>query len=192
MTNKEQNKQIAKYLLEIVGGTPGFEQYLDKNDESSVVVMQIPNMPQNGVSFYSTIGLSEYSIGLRYKDYKLRVELIFTIDQKESVAANMLATCAFHVINSGQKCSPGVIFRDVITTYKSDTQMKHIMFTSPFLWDDKLKGLHISDMIVEWLLAVPISENECKYAEEFGSDALEDLFEQHGIDIFNLERVSVL
>ena len=192
MVSNERYKQISKYLVGIIGGEPRFEKFLDKKEESSVVIMKILNRPEEGVCSYSTIGLYEHPIGLKYKEQKLRVEFLLTLDQKETSAANILATSAFHVINSGHKCYPGVIFHDIVGMYRSDTQMKHIMFTSPFLWDEKLKGFQIDDMVIEWLLAVPISENECKYAEEFGSEALEDLFEQHGIDIFTLERVSIL
>jgi len=39
---------------------------------------------------------------------------------------------------------------------------------------------------------VPISEKERRYAEENGSEALEELSEEHHIDLFNLNRKSIL
>lgn len=39
-------------------------------------------------------------------------------------------------------------------------EMKHVLLVSPFLWYD-LTTLNFSDKKVAWLLAVPISDNEC-------------------------------
>ena len=73
-----------------------------------------------------------------------------------------------------------------------DSLLEHILFVSPFLWEDRLKTLNFEDKKVAWLLAVPISEKEFKYAKDKGKDALEELFEEKQIDIFNLYRKSVL
>ncbi|WP_376749287.1 suppressor of fused domain protein [Anaerospora hongkongensis] len=40
-------------------------------------------------------------------------------------------------------------------------------------------------------MAVPISDKEFEYAIEHGTDALENLFEEVQIDIFDLKRKSV-
>lgn len=70
--------------------------------------------------------------------------------------------------------------------------MKHIMFVEPFFWEGKYHGMILEDKRIEWLLAVSISEEEGKYAEEHGSDALEELFEENDIDIFDMYRKSVI
>ena len=68
--------------------------------------------------------------------------------------------------------------------------MKHIYFTTPYLWDS-LNNIIFEREIVTWLLAIPISENELNYIKEKGSDALEDLFEEHHVDIFDIRRKSL-
>jgi competence protein ComGC len=45
---------------------------------------------------------------------------------------------------------------------------------------------------VAWLLAVPISDKEKDFLTENGSDALESLFEEKQIDIFELDRKSIV
>ncbi|MMZ71657.1 Antitoxin YqcF [compost metagenome] len=70
--------------------------------------------------------------------------------------------------------------------------MKHMLFVPPFLWEEQLQTIDFQDKKVAWLLAVPISENEYLFAQEYGSNKLEDLFEQKQIDIFDIERKSVL
>lgn len=62
----------------------------------------------------------------------------------------------------------------------------------PFLWEGQLQTIDFSDKKVAWLLAVPISEKEYLFAQQNGSNKLEDLFEQNEIDIFDIKRDSVL
>lgn len=69
--------------------------------------------------------------------------------------------------------------------------MKHILLTTPFLWDD-LHPLDDEKNHVTWLMAVPISDKELKYAQEYGTDVLEDVFERKDIDVFDLDRKSAI
>ena len=69
--------------------------------------------------------------------------------------------------------------------------MQHILFIPPFLWEDKLTTLSFNDKKIAWLLVIPISEKELEYAKKHGTDALENLFEEYQIDIFDLKRKSV-
>ena len=41
-------------------------------------------------------------------------------------------------------------------------------------------------------MAVPISDKELKYAQEYGTDVLEDVFERKDIDVFDLDRKSAI
>ena len=95
-------------------------------------------------------------------------------------------------MNSKWSCSPGTIFPDVVDMYGCSTTLKHLMFVSPFLWDEKLETLELPSKTVDWLLAVPISEMEYQFAQAEGSGRLEDLFEEYQIDIFDINRPSVV
>lgn len=75
--------------------------------------------------------------------------------------------------------------------YYPDSEMEHVIFTSPFLWE-KLKTIDFPDKKVTWLLALPISTKEFLFAEKEGTEALEDLFEKNDIDIFDVRRNSIL
>lgn len=81
--------------------------------------------------------------------------------------------------------------KDIVGRYIEKVEMKHILFTDPFLWDN-INSIDIEDTKVAWLLAVPISEKEYLYAQEKGTDALEKFFEFENIDIFDLNRKSIL
>lgn len=192
MNNKKEKQRIAKHIHGIVGGTPQFTQYSDKKNESFVSIMSIKDIPWEDVVFYSTVGLSDYSIGLKVNELSLRTEFIILTYDRQEWAAEILSTCAFNIINSHYGCKPGTIFYDVISLYEKNSKLKHIMFVPPFVWEESYQGLTLADKVVEWLLAVPISEKEAQYAEKYGSDVLEELFEREQIDYCDLYRKSVL
>ncbi|GII82082.1 hypothetical protein Ssi03_00720 [Sphaerisporangium siamense] len=70
--------------------------------------------------------------------------------------------------------------------------MKNFVFLSPFLWDDPFEAMELDDKKVAWLLAVPISDAELQYALDRGVPELESILEANSIDMFDLNRSSVL
>ncbi|MBD8037386.1 suppressor of fused domain protein [Solibacillus sp. A46] len=191
MSISNENKIIAKTALHAFGGKPCVSKYWDENNVSNIDMLSTVNRPFDGVSSYSTIGLSDHSIELTVDETPLRIEIVGAIATGYKQYPNILASCAFCIINSKFSVSHGSVFRDIIKMYYPNTEMKHILFVSPFLWED-LNTLEFPNKKVAWLLAVPISENEYLFAQEKGTDTLEELFEQEEIDIFDLERESIL
>ena len=104
--------------------------------------------------------------------------------------ANILATTAFEIMG-GQKCGYGEIIQNVIPQYINDGEMKHIYLMNPFLWEG-LKNFELEDRKVTWLLIIPISTQEKDYARVHGWNELEVKLEEADIDIFNLQRKSIL
>jgi hypothetical protein len=54
------------------------------------------------------------------------------------------------------------------------------------------KPVEVEDTKIAWLMAIPISNTECQFAVRRGPKALEDLFEAMQIDVFDLDRESVV
>jgi len=52
--------------------------------------------------------------------------------------------------------------------------------------------MQFPDKKVTWLLAIPISDKERKYAETEGGEKLEELFESENVDFYDLNRQSLL
>lgn len=180
------NKIIARNAIEAFGGKPKVIKYWDEKKESSIDILESNDRPNSGVTAYSTIGLNEYSIGSISEDAPLVVEIVGVCATKIDLFANILASCAFNIINAKYKCYPGAIFENIVEFYIPDSGMKHILFTTPFLWEDRLKTIQLPDKKVAWLLAVPISEEEFKYVKENDTEALEEIFDVNQIDIFRL------
>lgn len=189
MTVSKENKALAAYLRTVFGGTPSVFTFWDEDNRSSVDIMTTRDSPEPGVSSYATLGLSDTSIGQSSDGIPLRVELLLVSTNEEQAAPQILASSAFTIINSKQKATPGAIFSRVIELYLPESDMKHILLAPPFLW--KLETQEFSTKKVAWLLAVPISDKEMKFAAQKGSDALEDLLQEKQANIFDPERKSV-
>ncbi|WP_263117503.1 suppressor of fused domain protein [Bacillus subtilis] len=188
----QENKIIAKTVLAAFGGKPKVTKYWDDIKRSNIDILTVVDQPEEGITSYATLGLSDYSIGYEVSDMPLRIEILAAIETESDIFANVLSTCAFNIINSQFSCSPGDIFRDVISMYDEKTEMKHIMFVPPFLWEDNLELLEFGNKKVTWLMALPISEGEFEYARKHGSESLQDLLESEQIDVFDIKRSSIV
>ena len=191
MTVTKENKIIARTALESFGGKPSVSKYWDENKVSSVDILSTIDRPYEGVTSYSTIGLSDYSIGYSVDEKPLRIEIVGASATLFEFFPNIVSTCAFNIINTKLPIAHGEIFKGVVRMYYPNSEMEHVLFTSPFLWE-KLNSIDFLDKKVTWLLAVPISKKELLFAEEEGTEALVDLFEKKDIDIFDIRRNSVL
>lgn len=158
MNPSEQHKTIAKTVVKAFGGTPKVIRYYDDNNESSVEVLSCMDRPWNDVVSYSTIRLSDHSIDLLADDIPLRVELLGACNKEFDLFPNILATCAFNVINTNFPCHPGSIYPNVVRFYMPESSLQDIVLVSPFLWDDKPSSINFIDKTVAWLMIVPISE----------------------------------
>lgn len=183
---------VAKKLVQVIGGTPKIFNYCDDQGISNVDLYIGEDTPQKGLITCSTVGLSEYNIGLKLPTGKrVAAEFIGACSNFYEYFPNIVSSCAFNIISGNYFCRPGAVYPDMIAQYYEGIDMKHVMFSEPFLWDD-LSNIEQEDKVITWLMIVPISDAELQYLKEYGSDALETLFEEKNIDIFDLERKSVV
>ncbi|TMR89305.1 suppressor of fused domain protein [Nonomuraea basaltis] len=126
------------------------------------------------------------------EEYPLRIELLGACKSRFESFANALAASAIRIISTRKFCAPGVIFPNILTTPGESGDMKHFLFLSPFLWDDPFEAMELDDKKVAWLRAVPISDAELQCALDKGVSELEGILEANSIDIFDLNRSSVL
>lgn len=189
MTTSDDNKKVLEYLETITGPATEINEYWDEDDKHSIDLIAVVGAPDEGITTYSTLGLSDTDTGETLDGMKLGAEIIIAADSNREEAANILAICAFNMIKEDFEIGPGVIFADAAAAYLPQSDMKHVMFVAPFLWE--LETQDLQDKKVAWLQAIPISEAELEYAEEHGTEALEDLFVEKQIDVYNLDRACV-
>jgi antitoxin YqcF len=190
-TVSASNRTIARTAAAAFGGKPSVTRYWDDNHHSSVDILACLDQPTEGVTSYATLGLSDTPLLQDGAEFPVRVELLGACAGNVDFFPNVLSTAAFYVINDRLFCQPGAIFPRVVEMYDPEITMKHLMFVSPFVWGDAPQTLELPDKTVAWLLAVPISDGERHYAETNGAEALEDLFEQAQVDVFDIDREPV-
>ncbi|MFZ6778861.1 suppressor of fused domain protein [Undibacterium sp. Ji83W] len=186
-------KELARHTaLAFQADKPPIFHFWDDDHTSDIYVMKAPDRPQIGVTSYATVGLSARPLIHEGKEFETRVEIVSACGSNFPDFSNVLATLAFCVINSKWFCAPGIIFPDVLSMYGLSDTMSDIYFAHPFLWDDRFKSVTMHEHHVAWLLAVPVSREESAFAQEFGSARLEAIFSERDIDIFDLNRKSIV
>lgn len=189
MTVTAENRAVARHLCSIFESKGRVIAYGDEAEKSSVDIIIFDDTPTVGMTTASTVNLANTDIQLYAGNKSLRVELINSFNSDQFWGANVLATCAFNLINTGMIPQPGHIFLRVLEMYdNSDTQ--HILFCPPFVRD--IASLHFDSRIVTWLAAIPITQQEYLYSLANGTDALEALLEDNDVDVFDLRRRSIV
>ncbi|WP_024467446.1 suppressor of fused domain protein [Treponema pedis] len=190
----EIDKKYFRYVSQAIGVNSEVFAYYDENETHSIDILSCDDPTDSEVKFYSTIGLSGYPNPINIKDgsvANIPVELLMAGYKEYEQIPNILSTASFFIIKNKWNCQPGTVFETIVSDYYR-CDMKHIMFTPPFLWEDKLSRVEIDNRKIYPLLLVPISDKELEYKSKYGTDALETLFENEAIDIFDIKRKSTV
>ena len=127
------------------------------------------------------------------KEYPARVELLGVSSLADADAyAEAVSTAAFTVINDLKFVAPGSIIPDALAGRVKRSPMKHLRCSNPYLWESQLETTDFDGSVVAWILLVPIGDDEARYSNAFGPDALARLLEDASIDVANLRRASVV
>ena len=187
------NKELAKYITTIVGINRKIERFWDDKNQNYLDIFNCDDPVDINIKFYGTIGLSDYQNIIEMGDgnKNIPVEFIMAGYKEYDEIPNILSTCGFYLLKDKWNCQPGSVFMSMVDFYY-EKEMRHIMFVPPFLWEEKLEPLKLENKTVYWLLAIPISEAELQYRNKNGFDALQELFEESGINIFDLDRKSII
>ncbi len=186
----KKSKTIAQHILKMFGGSPKVNRYYNDGGDKIIDILSCTNVPQKGLQSCASIGLSDTPIGLTVDEKELRTEIVGVSDMRIKTFGNIIASAAFNIMDS-HKCHLNYIVENVVNQYIKDTDMKHILLTNPFLWD-QAHSINFDNICIAWLMVVPISDSEYDYAKKHGTDALEDKFEEKQIDIFNMFRKSII
>lgn len=186
----EINKIVAQRELHILGGKPNINRYWNQVEDKSIDVLKCMDVPEKGVQSCATIGVNNIDIGLQSGERELRVEILGVSDILCENFESIVASVSFDIMDS-HKCYPGYIIKDVISQYIPKSDMKHVLLTNPFLWKNT-ESLVKDNICVAWLMMVPISEAEYEFAKKRGIEELEKIFEEKGIDIYNIHRKTII
>lgn len=191
----EENKKLSNYITNIVGVNKMIDRYYDENEKNFIDIFTCDDPLYPAIKICGTVGVSDYPNKIEMNDnsfINIPIELLIGGFTESSELANIISTAGFYITKNGWECQPGSVFMRIIEMYFETSEMKHIMFISPFLWQDKLKPLKLETKTVHWLLCIPISDKELEYKMKNGASSLEDIFQEKDIDIFDINRKSVI
>lgn len=177
------HKLWAQYLRAAVGGACAVTSYLDEPEENRIHIFSSQN--SEGI-VAATVGLMGINQS-RQVGKEIYSEVIMDQRGYDERIGNILSTIAFYVIKDGWKIAPGVIFESMVEMFVPETELPHVMFTSPFRWDRKTRVL-LGEKTVYPLVAVPISEAESEIAAKNQGRDLEELWERQSVDVLDWGR----
>lgn len=179
-------KHLAKTAAAAFGGTPRVQRFYNQDESHSIDILISVETPFEPFTTYSTLGV--YETPNMLDDNDVRVELAGVAGSTDDDYPNMLATAASFVQQEHWLAAPGVTFPGLVREYGLSEHLDHVLWVPPFPWDD-LHRVEVSpELIVHWLLAVPIAESERRFLLDEGYPALEQLFEQRQVEYYDLQR----
>lgn len=193
MERNEINKRYAKFIAKTIGFNPSVYPYYDGSKEEFVDIIKLDDPIDKDVKIYSSIGLSNYPnlIEMKEGEKNIPVELLMTGYKEYDKIPNIIATVSFYIMKQKWNCQPGTVYKKIVEDYY-DTELKNVLFNRPFLWEDKLSNLQFLERKIYPLLLIPISDKELEYKLTNGYSALEKLFIEKKIDIFDINRKSII
>lgn len=192
MTNySKDDEKIIHKAVEVFGGKDRIDEFEDAKKTHSVHVLATGNHPRSELTAYATLGGYHCPTGYTVAGIPLRIEIVGACHSSFELFPQILSKCVFHMMKSHVSIFPGAIYKDIITSFEHSLHMQHILLIPPFLWDT-FSTIELSDKKVAFLQAVPISENERAFALEYGVDSLLSRFDDERVNVFNLERRTVV
>ncbi len=187
---EEYGRPTARKVAAAFGSTPRFKRHLDEAEQNSIDILSCDDRPSEGLVSYSTLGLQRYPNVIDGED--IRIELCGIATPDVPSFANVIATTAFYVMKDRWRVAPGITYESMVGMYNLPVTLKHIVFAAPLEWEE-LSSVDLGgDVVVRWLLVIPISDSELRWKLDKGWDELENLFVEKGIDYWDLNRSSVV
>jgi hypothetical protein len=187
---EEYGKPTARKVAAAFGGTPRFKKHWDEAEQNSIDILSCGDRPSEGLVSYSTLGLQRHPNVIDGED--IRIELCGIATPDVPSFADVIATIAFYVMKDRWRAAPGITYESMVGMYNLPVMLKHIVFAEPLEWEELSSVDLAGDVVVRWLLVIPISDSELQLKLDKGWDTLEKLFAEKEIDYWDLNRPSVV
>lgn len=187
-----ENVNLAQFIDKIFGGECAISEHVDENGQPVIASVASQPTGETQSRSYATVGLSDHKLGQDKSGIALGCELVMKLANAQDIAADTaLAAVARTIKQQKMLTKPGIIFANALDGLVDGSQMKHLLFAVPSMWEDSLYPLQFKAKTVLWLQALPISEAELTHARENGPDALGKLLEPARNELTSLMRDSV-
>ncbi len=185
------NHIIRQALTGVLGEIEDYQQ-MDVHEDVRVDIVKARNSPYEPVVSYATIGLSVVPIGYISSNVSLGAEIVSAAYARYTEFGDVLAACVQNIFQMQFKLFPGAVYKDAFRAHYPELDVQHLMFDTPHGWDNDLLTLNLGARQVAWIMAVPITDEELDLYNGSDSGELQELFEEKGTDLYDLERESIV
>ncbi|OWP62152.1 hypothetical protein CDA63_15575 [Hymenobacter amundsenii] len=133
---------------------------------------------------YCTVGMS-----LDQPKYAAIELFVLSPYQDESIAELLVACASFHRNDAILDLNHTV---NIGRPWLSDSICDHAFVSLPYLHGEALELLYLGDDLTHYYWLIPITEAERDFKINHGTEALEQLFEDEGLDYLNPMRNSLV
>lgn len=182
-------RDLGRAIRAAFGAETKVVRFGDDNGIDDCFIVSGANCPVEGVTSYGSVGLCRTTQRAGTADVK--VEIVAACASGTPHIDNLVASCVFESVKNGANIVYGAHISDIIVQYGVTRTLRHVTFVAPFLWRG-LNKLDVNGQAVLCLLMLPISDAEKNYLESHGIDALEAIFNDQQIDIYDINRASVV
>lgn len=188
-------KTMCNALKETLGGEQRPFSYQEPDAEHKLDILFAKNSPSRNYLTASTLGLVNRTTG--YKDSEsgrnIRAEIIMSSYGGTDMIGKILTTTGVGIFNAEIMYGYGTALKGVLEDYLPDSDMKHLfLMNPPPIWEKKFTVSELENDLITFLYALPISQAELEFMSENGIEALQDRFVEANIDMFDLERKSIM
>jgi antitoxin YqcF len=182
-------RDLGRAIRAEFGSETKVVRFGDDDAVNDCFIVSGADFPVKGVTSYCSVGLSRHS--QRAGATNVKVEILAACASITPHVDNLLASCVFDSVKNGSSIIYGARIPDIVSQYGISGSLRHLTFVAPFLWPE-LNRLEVEGQAIHCLMMLLISDSELAYLESHGIEALEALFDEHQIDIFDINRQPVI
>lgn len=164
----------------------------EADSEGAVSVLRFENIPEKEVVTYTTLGLSEHV--LKVSEFKsVRQELIFSAYREYSSddIVSFLISFSDYICIKHDALLRGEVIGPSSSIVKG-TNMNSIYASIPVLYRNDLRTYYGSDPATVFVWLIPLTDQESMYVKDRGWEDFEDALENSEVDLWDLNRPSLV
>lgn len=186
------DKKQAEFLLNHNEELLGNDLVIQNIFGGNPFIFQQPNDLKGTTFTMTTSGLqNDYSQGLFLKEKEVKIELVAGIDNEIKTSCDWFYEIVFEVYQNQLKLYPNMIMKNPTETKSINKNIAGFLFLEPQYWDG-FKTIDVGNHFITWLMPIPIMDKELKFAQKYGVEKLEEIFEKEEIDALDFNRNSVI
>lgn len=186
------DSQIIQQTLTGVFGDLTVDRRLDVHEGVQVEIVKAENSPCDRITSFATVGLSIVPIGYISSNVILGAEIVGAANARFNRFTDVLAACVDDIFHLRFKLFPGAVYKNAFAEHYPELDVKHLIFDTPNGWENDLLSLNLGTRQVAWIMAVPVTDEELQLFSRSDTGELQVLFEEKGVDLYDLERESVV